>query len=211
LTTLGGERLDGDRMDHHAATAAADVATLAASLAEPDRFAGLFDRYHADIRRYAASRLGGELADDIAADAFLVAFRSRHRFVPGGPGGGNVRAWLYGIATNLIRRHHRDEERRYRAMSRAGTGGPASGGEDAVTARVAAGAARIALARALSGLPAGERDALLLVAVGQLDYAEVASALGIPVGTVGSRLTRARKTIRAALGGADPTRIDEGI
>jgi RNA polymerase sigma factor (sigma-70 family) len=200
-------------MDHRDGRAAADVAALAASLAEPDRFAGLFDRYHADIRRYAASRLGGEIADDVAADVFLVAFRSRHRFASGGPGGsggGNVRAWLYGIATNLIRRHHRDEERRYRAMARAGPGGPAPGGEDAVTARVAAAAARAALARALSGLPAGERDALLLATVGQLDYAEVAAALGIPVGTVGSRLTRARKTIRAALGGADPTSIDGG-
>jgi hypothetical protein len=112
LTTLGGERLDGDRMDHRAGRAAADVAALTASLAEPDRFAGLFDRYHADIRRYAASRLGGEIADDVAADVFLVAFRSRHRFASGeprggpdggpggrpdggpggGPGGGNVRA-----------------------------------------------------------------------------------------------------------------------
>jgi len=201
LTTLGGERLAG--------RAAADESMLTASLREPDRFAGLFDRYHPDIRRYAAGRLGGGRADDVAADVFLVAFRSRHRFAAAGPGG-NVRAWLYGIATNLIRRHHRDEERRYRALARAGPGDVMHAGEDAVTARVAAAANRAALGRALSRLPAGERDALLLVAVGQLDYVEVAAALGIPVGTVGSRLTRARKTIRAALGGTDPTRIDEG-
>ena len=201
MTTLDGERVD------------ADLEMLAASLTDPDRFAGLFDRYHAEIRRYAASRLGGELADDVASDAFLVAFRSRHRFTGDRSGGGNVRAWLYGIATNLIRRHHRDEERRYRALARVGVdaGTTAHGDEDAATARLAATQARAALAAALAGLTAGDRDALLLVAVGQLDYAEVAAALGIPAGTVGSRLTRARRTIRAALGGVDPTRIDEGF
>jgi RNA polymerase sigma factor (sigma-70 family) len=202
VTTLGGERVD------------ADLEVLAASLTEPDRFASLFDRYHAEIRRYAASRLGGELADDVAADAFLVAFRSRQRFTADGrSGGGNVRAWLYGIATNLIRRHHRDEERRYRALARVGAdaGTTAHGDEDATTARLAAAEARAALAAALARLRSGDRDALLLAAVGQLDYAEVATALGIPAGTVGSRLTRARKAIRAALGGADPTSIDEGF
>lgn len=195
MTTLDDKRLDAD----------------AALLADPDRFAGLFDRYHAAIRRYAASRLGGDLADDVAAEAFLVAFRSRHSFTAHGPGGGNVRAWLYGIATNLIRRHHRDEERRYRALARAAGSADPAPGDDAVMGRVAAADARAALAAALARLPAAERDALLLVAVGQLDYAEVAAALGIPAGTVGSRLTRARRTVRAALGGADPTRIDEGL
>lgn len=191
-----------------------DAAVLVASRSEPERFAELFDRYHPDIRRYAASRLGGERADDVAAETFLVAFRTRDRFVPTGSAGGDVRAWLYGIATNLIRRHHRDEERRYRALGRAGaseTGaGRTHGGDDAVLGRLAAGEVRSALSSALAALPARERDVLMLVALGQLDYAEVATALGVPTGTVGSRLSRARKAIRAALGGADPTRVDEG-
>jgi RNA polymerase sigma-70 factor (ECF subfamily) len=201
--------LDADRRHHPPADA--DTVLLYASRADPDRFAALFDRYYPDIRNYAASRLGPERADDVAAETFLVAFRTRDRYRDDVPGG-NVRAWLFGIATNLIRRQHRDEERRYRALARAGAAADRQppGDETAAVARIAAGAMRPALARALAALPARDRDVLLLVAVGQLDYAEVSAALGVPPGTVGSRLSRARKSIRVALGGADPTRIDEG-
>ena len=188
-----------------------DAATLLASRADPDVFAVLFDRYFAELRHYAASRLGGERGDDVAAETFLVAFRTRERFRTDVAGGGNVRAWLYGIATRLIHRQRRDEERRYRALARAGAvadrGLP---GDDAAVARVAAGALQPALARALAALPARDRDVLLLTAIAQLDYAEVSSVLGVPTGTVGSRLTRARRAVREAFGGDDPTRIDEG-
>ena len=188
-----------------------DVAALLDSRADPDVFAVLFDRYFAELRLYAASRLGGELGDDVAAETFLVAFRTRERFRTDGAGGGNVRAWLYGIATNLIRRQRRDEQRRYRALARVGAVADRGvHGDDAAVARVAAGALQPALARALAALPARDRDVLLLTAVAQLDYAEVSAALGVPSGTVGSRLTRARRALREAFGGDDPTRIDEG-
>jgi len=213
LTALGDRRLE--RLGAEPVERPPDLAVLLASRAEPERFAELFDRYHGDIHRYAANRLGGERADDVAAETFLIAFRTRDRYRHDGPGGGNVRAWLYGVATNLIRRQHSDEERRYRALARAGAGVTGAerthGGEDALLGRLAAGEWRSALAGALAALPARERDVLLLVAVGQLDYAEVAAALGIATGTVGSRLSRARAAIRTALGGADPTSVDEGI
>jgi RNA polymerase sigma factor (sigma-70 family) len=61
-----------------------------------------------------------------------------------------------------------------------------------------------ALAAALAALEAGDRDVLLLVALADLGNREVAQALGIPYGTVGSRLNRARKRLREALGGANP-------
>jgi RNA polymerase sigma-70 factor (ECF subfamily) len=202
LTAIDAGRMHRARVDPDA-----DTAALLASRTEPDRFAALFDRYHPDIRRYAASRLGGELADDVAADTFLIAFRTRHKYRSGG---GNVRAWLFGIATNLIRRQHRDEERRYRALARAGAVAERDPGDDGTVSRVTADAVRPALAEALAALTANDRDALLLTAVAQLEYAEVAAALGVPAGTVGSRLNRARKSIRAALGDADPTGIDEG-
>ncbi|GAA2575219.1 RNA polymerase sigma factor [Winogradskya consettensis] len=201
-------------LDARHVTSDPDVAALLASLTDPDLFAVLFDRYFAELRHYAASRLGGERGDDVAAETFLVAFRTRGRFRTDVPGGGNVRAWLYGIATNLIHRQRRDEERRYRALARASAvidrGVPVSSGDDATVARVAAGALQPALARALAALPARDRDVLLLTAVAQLDYAEVSAALGVPPGTVGSRLTRARRAVREAFGGTDPTRIDEG-
>ena len=192
-----------------------DAVVLRASLTDPDRFATLFDRYYPDVRNYAASRLGAERADDVAADTFVEAFRGRARYRDD-VAGGSVRAWLFGIATNLVRRQHRDEARRYRALVRAGrvagaeAGGAVGADEADAVSRIAAGALRPALAAALAALPARDRDVLLLVVVGQLDYAEVSAALGVPAGTVGSRLNRARKSIRAALGGADPTRIDEG-
>lgn len=172
---------------------------------KPDLFGALFEAHHGEIHRYVASRLGRSHADDLAAETFLVAFRGRDRF--SGPAE-HRRAWLFGIATNLIRRHHRDEERRYRALGRAGGLAAADaaidaadpGGAERVVDRVDAHVAQPALAEALRALNPADRDALLLVAVADLSYAEVGAALGIPPGTVGSRLTRARRAVRAALG-----------
>lgn len=174
-----------------------DADDLFASRTDPDRFAVLFDRYHPDVRRYAASRLGGERGDDVAAETFLVAFRTRGRYRV--QAGGGVRAWLFGIATNLIRRQHRDEERRYRALAKVPIDAPAFA-DDAAVDRAAAALLRPALARALAALPTRDRDVLLLVAVAELNYAEISAALGVPPGTVGSRLNRARKSVRKALG-----------
>lgn len=179
------------------ADADSDAGDLFASYADPDRFAVLFDRYHADIRRYAASRLGGERADDVAAETFLVAFRTRGRYRVQVSGG--VRAWLFGIATNLIRRQHRDEERRYRALAKLPFDTQVFT-DDAAVDRAEAALMRPALARALAALPTRDRDVLLLVAVAELNYAEISAALGVPPGTVGSRLNRARKSVRKALG-----------
>jgi RNA polymerase sigma-70 factor (ECF subfamily) len=184
-----------------------DATLLRDSLERPELFADLFDAYHSEIYRYVASRLGVAHADDVAAETFLAAFRGRTGFT--GPDE-HVRAWLYGIATNLIRRHHRDEERRYRALGRAGAAAPDTvhGDDERVVARVTALTVQRDLDAALRALNAGDRDVLLLVALAGLNYAEVAAALGIPTGTVGSRLNRARAAVRAALGGTDPT-VDE--
>jgi RNA polymerase sigma factor (sigma-70 family) len=170
----------------------------------PERFADIFDTYHSEIYRYVASRLGVAHADDLAAETFLVGWRARARFT--GPAE-HIRAWLYGIATNLIRRHHRDEQRRYRAVERAGAVLTPTGEDhdDRVVARVTAAGLHRDLAAALRSLKPGDRDVLLLVALAGLNYAEIAEALGIPPGTVGSRLNRARAAVRAALGDIDPT------
>lgn len=185
-----------------------DDAVLVESRAAPERFGVLFDAYYPQIRRYAEARVSGDLAEDVASETFLIAFRGRHRF-DASERGGQVRAWLYGIATNLIRRQRRDELRRYRALARSGA---ADGGEPAhderVAAQVTAQAIQRELAAALADLSARERDTFLLVALGGLDYGEVAAALDIPQGTVASRLNRARRKVRAALGGTDPTRLD---
>jgi RNA polymerase sigma factor (sigma-70 family) len=172
-------------------------------------FGGLFEAHHDEIHRYVGSRLSRSHADDLAAQTFLEAFRNRDRFT--GPAE-HRRAWLFGIATNLIHRHRRDEERRYRALGRAGGQAPVDDGDpdgtDRVVDRIVADGVQPALADALRTLNPADRDALLLVAVAGLSYAEVGAALGIPPGTVGSRLTRARRAVRAALGVTSPYRGD---
>lgn len=162
----------------------------------PELFTAIYDRYFHDIYRYIAARLGNQAADDIAAETFLVAFGQRDRF---DPGRGNLRPWLFGIATNLAARHRREEARRYAALARQRPEPPAEWVHDRVVDAVTAERLRPLLAKALAALPQGERDVVLLVALGQLSHAEVAEALGISAGTVGSRLSRARKRMRDAI------------
>lgn len=181
-----------------------DIELLRQSYGEPERFAVLFDRYFPDIHRFVANRLGPTVADDVAAETFLVAFDRRTSFEAHTPSGGHVRAWLYGIATNLVRRHHRSEERRYRALARAPQDPHVVGHDDRIAAMVSAQSVRRELAEALAALSARDRDVLLLVALGDLNYHEVATALGIPYGTVCSRLNRARRKVRKALGDTGP-------
>ena len=178
-----------------------DAVLIAQSLQAPERFGELFDRHAPAIFRYVTRRLGPDAADDIVAETFLTAFRRRNRYDTAHP---NAGPWLYGIATKLISHHRRDEVRFFRAIARTGVDPAADPVADRVTERVAASAVRRQLADAVADLSAVHRDVLLLTA-GGLAYDEVAGALGIPVGTVSSRLTRARRKIRATLGSTDPT------
>ena len=160
----------------------------------------MFDRHARALHGYIARRLGPDAADDLLAQTFLVAFGRRDRY---DTTQADARPWLYGIATRLIGRHRRDEVRFYRAIVRTGVDPAAEPLADQVTRRVAAQAVRGQLAAALAGLSRADRDVLLLVTDG-LGYAETARALGIPVGTVASRLARARTKVRQALGGSNP-------
>ncbi|MER5627577.1 RNA polymerase sigma factor [Streptosporangium sp. NPDC002544] len=179
-----------------------DAALIERSRHRPDLFAMLYDRYFVEIHRYAAGRLGSQIADDVAAETFLVAFRRRETF---DPTRGTVRPWLYGIATNLVAQHRRSETRRLEAFQRASVDGEVDEGyEERVATRLAAAGVRGPLASALSGLSDGDRDVLLLVALADLSYEEVSQILHIPFGTVGSRLNRVRRKLRAALGGVNP-------
>lgn len=180
---------------------AADAAVIERSWAEPELFEAIFRRYFGQIHQYLAARVGGRIADELAAEVFTVAFAQRQRYDLGRE---CARPWLYGIATNLAGTYRRQERRRFRALARAGTQAVALSDEDLVAERVSAAAAGPALAAALAGLGSGDRDVLLLVAVAGLDNQEVALALGIPHGTVRSRLSRARTRLRQALGGTNP-------
>ncbi|GGS24059.1 DNA-directed RNA polymerase sigma-70 factor [Streptomyces aureoverticillatus] len=186
-------------------TGESDADVVRQSLEQPELFALLYDRYAPDIHRYAARRLGDGSADDLTAETFLIAFRSRTRY---DLARANARPWLYGIAANLIGKQRRCEVRSLRALARTGTDPVAEPWVERADSRVVAEAAQGPLAGALAGLSAGDRHVLLLVAWADLSYTEVAEALGIPLGTVRSRLNRARRKVRSALG-ADPTFVHD--
>jgi RNA polymerase sigma-70 factor (ECF subfamily) len=177
-----------------------DAALIVQSRHSHESFAALFDRHAPAIHRYVARRLGPDAADDLVAETFLIAFQRRETY---DAANADARPWLHGIATNLIRRRHRNETRLLRAIARTRANPAAEPMADQVIGRVAARALRSQLASALARLPGSQRDVLLLVASG-LSHEETAVALGVPLGTVASRLARARRKVRAELGEVNP-------
>jgi RNA polymerase sigma-70 factor (ECF subfamily) len=173
-----------------------DADLIAASLTDTARFALIFDRHYDAIHRYLARRLGGGWAEDLTATVFLKAFESRRRFRPSAS---SAVPWLYGIASNVLRRHARTELRRLRAFGRLARGEPVELDTGAIADRADAASAAPKVYLALAALPEAERTTLLLVAWTDLTYEQVAVALDIPVGTVRSRLHRARGRLRELL------------
>jgi RNA polymerase sigma factor (sigma-70 family) len=181
-----------------------DAAVIGRSRQEPEAFAEIFRRYAPDIKRYVTRRLGTEAAEDVVAETFLTAFRQRDGYDLARP---NARPWLYGIATNLMGRYVRTEVRQLRVLERTGVDPVLASFTERSDERLSAEAYGPTLAGALAALSNGHRDALLLVVWGDLTYPEVAQALGVRVGTVRSRVSRARKRLRRDLGGIDPVAI----
>lgn len=179
-----------------------DAEIIERSWLDPEQFAVLFDRHAPLIHRYAARRIGREAADDVVAETFLAAFRNRRRYDRDHP---DARPWLYGIATRLVGQHRREEQRQYRIMQAMVPDREVPGHADRVAADETARSVRGQLAAAIASLPDHDRDVLILILWEQLSYDEAASALVIPVGTVRSRLSRARSRIRAALAAAGPS------
>ena len=143
------------------------------------------------LRRYArALTRDAETADDLVQDTLVRALRSEHLFH-----GGAVRSWLYTILTNLNRNRLRSMARRpivtqLQDDDAADAAGPEAGGRD--------------IERALALLVEEQRTALLLVVLEGLTYREIAEVQGVPIGTVMSRLARARMQIKAYLDGERP-------
>lgn len=173
-----------------------DATVIAQSCGQPEVFSAIFERHAAPLGRYASRRLGPAAAEDVVAEAFLIAFRQRHRYHSEHS---DARPWLYGITSNLIGRHRREEIRRLRAWERTGVDPLAEAFTDAIDEKVTADASGPRLAAALASLNRGQREVLLLVAWADLTYDQVAEALGIAEGTVRSRMNRARARLRQAL------------
>ena len=183
-----------------------DATLIQLSQHDPEQFTVLFYRHAPYIQRYVTRRLGQDAADDIVAETFLLAFRQRDSYHGDRA---DARPWLYGIATNLIGRQRRAEIRQYRALSRTGADPVLEPFTDRVDDQISAQADSRRLAAVLARLPTDLRDTLLLVAWGDLSYEQAAAALGVPVGTVRSRVSRARAKLRRAIDGTKPTVVRE--
>jgi RNA polymerase sigma-70 factor (ECF subfamily) len=182
-----------------------DAEVVAASFDDPRAFAALFDRHAGLVHRFLVRRVGPDTGDELLGETFRIAFERRSSFDVERP---SARPWLYGIATNLLARHRRTEARRLRATAAlAGRSVVASDPADGVVDALDAAARWQAVTEAVADLPGGERDALLLFAWEELSYQEVAVALDVPVGTVRSRLNRARRRLREPAG----ARGEEGV
>ncbi len=161
---------------------------------DPTRFAEIFDRHWPTIHRYCVSRAGAD-GEDIAAETFRIALDSCRRFDRSRDDAG---PWLFGIATNLLRHNLRSQTRRARALSRLHHHDEADL-TDRGLERVEAEALGPQLAEALGRLTPVYRDALLLHVWGELSYEQIAEAMHVSLGTVRSRIHRARAFVRSTL------------
>ena len=176
---------------------AQDAALLCASVTRPEVFEAIFDRYHQRVWAYLARRGGRERADELAGDVFVTAFAQRARY---DLSRGSVSAWLFGIASNRLHTRFRTDARAARALRRAAAEQGAAvvwphGTDDALDHQARLGRVGAALAR----MPVADREVITLFAWERLSYEEIAGVLDIEVGTVRSRLSRARARLRELL------------
>lgn len=150
---------------------------------------------------YLARRVGRELAEDLLAETFRTAIESRSTF---DSTRGSEKAWLFGIATNLLRRHWRTERRRLLALQRSAAMtashiDPLIGLAGGVAIRIDAETDAARLLQAVAGLSADDRDLLFLSGWERLNSTEIGQALGIAPATVRSRLHRIRADLRTTI------------
>ena len=159
----------------------------------PAVFGELYDRHASAIYRYAARRAGEFAADDVTSETFLVAWEHLETYDTGRD---DARPWLFGIATNLLRQHHRAEAKVLKTAARSATREAAADDSDRIAAEVDAKVAIGRIAQSLRNMEAIDRETLLLYAWADLTYEGIAQAMSVPVGTVRSRLNRARQILR---------------
>ena len=166
---------------------------MVASLEEPEKFACIFDRHSVAIHGFLARRLGRQDADGLLGEVFRIAFERRDRYHVMGT---SCLPWLYGIAGNLVHEHRRGMTRRNATMRRLEAQvRPLADLVDEANDRLDAQTAWPLVRAALERLSPGERELVLLVAWEDLSYEQAAEALAIPIGTVRSRLSRARSKL----------------
>ena len=169
-------------------------------IAGREAFGRCFEDNFPAVHRFIARRVGTALADDLAAETFATAYRRRHHF---DPEKGSQKSWLVGIAANLLRNHWRAEQHQLELDARLAVDVELRQDPSMSDDRLSASLAAPLIAAALGELVAEQREVLLLHAWAELSHQEIAAALAIPLGTVRSRLWRARTTLRERLQGLD--------
>ena len=172
-----------------------DAEVIGRSLGEPETFGQIYDRHAATLLRFLGRRVGVKVAEGLVGELFRVAFERRKTFDASRE---SALPWLYGIGSNLLAKHRRTEARRLRANARLVADREVAQGR-AITAALDARVLFPRVVDAIETLPDGEREALLLFAWEELSYESVAEALALPIGTVRSRLNRARARLRELL------------
>jgi RNA polymerase sigma factor (sigma-70 family) len=173
-----------------------DPELLRRSVERPEVFEGIFERHYDNILRFARQRAGHDVGEDIAARTFEIAFARRASFDPAYR---SARPWLLGICSNLIRHQFRDEQAHLRGLARLPLDPDLEGIDD--PDRADAARLRPLVFEAIRELRPEDRDTFLLFALADASYQQISEALGVPVGTVRSRLNRARRILRERLGG----------
>ncbi|MFE3762344.1 RNA polymerase sigma factor [Streptomyces sp. NPDC059104] len=164
---------------------------------DPEAFEELYERYAKAVYNHAF-RLTGDwsTAEDVMSATFLDAWRTRER-VEAEEERGSLRPWLLGIATNKARNAGRSARRRWAFLARIPAPEPVEDFAEEAAGRIDDVRRLAAVHRAMEGLRHQEREVLALCVWSGLDYQQAARALDVPVGTVRSRLSRARSRLRA--------------
>jgi RNA polymerase sigma factor (sigma-70 family) len=173
---------------------------------DPDAFGTLFDEHATAVYNHAFRLTGNwSTAEDVMALTFLEAWRLRDRVQSDG---GSLRPWLLGIATNIARNAQRARRRYEAALSRLPPPDVVPDFAQALADRIDDAQSVAAVNAALSTLRQAEREVVSLCIGSGLDYAATAEALGIPVGTVRSRLARARKKLAKVVRDQEPRKTE---
>jgi RNA polymerase sigma-70 factor, ECF subfamily len=178
--------------------AKATRATAARESSEAVAFGQLFGRHAQAVYTFCARRTADlTLAEDLTSITFLEAWRHRHR-MPSADVGGAL-PWLLGVSNNVVRNTKRGQRRYREALARLPAPSVAPPAEDGAIARSVTEAGLAHARDSIAALPEREQEVVMLVLWSGLSYEEAATALAIPVGTVRSRLSRARSKLQIAL------------
>lgn len=198
LRSIGQYRAMGDTGDSK--NGCSDAALISRSVDDPESFSLIVERHATSVYRYLASHVHLSTSEDLLADVFEVAFKARDRYDIRYE---NALPWLLGIATNVVR-HHRRSEVRHASMLRRVTeihlhSSESFAANDAVATGAELDDEMECIRRALARLNDKHHQVIVLSAGLGLSYQDIAQALGLRIGTVRSRLSRARQNLRELL------------